>query len=61
MKRFSLVGLLFLIVGVVQAQNYNSETIPASLKNRANAVIRDYSTVVDMRSPENVLINISKA
>jgi len=59
MKR--LIVFLSLIVSIGKAQNYNSETIPASLKNRANAVIRDQNTIVDMRSPENVLINISKA
>jgi len=61
MKGIRLIGFLLFIVAVAKAQNYNSESIPASLKNRANAVIRDCKTVVDMRSPTNVLINISKA
>lgn len=46
---------------MVKAQDYATDAIPASLKNRANAVIRDSKTTVDMRSPDNVLINISKA
>jgi hypothetical protein len=61
MKKIRLFCFLLLVVAVVKAQNYSTEIIPASLKNRANAIIRDSKTVVDMRSPNNVLINISKS
>ncbi len=59
--------LLFLILivlsfkGYAQMQpDYNVENISAALKSRANAVIRNMETTIDMRSPENVTLNIKK-
>ena len=61
MKQF-LTSVLFLcFVFSAKAQNYSIEQIPATLKNRANAVIRDSKTIVDMRSAENVMLSVSKA
>ncbi|TDQ12097.1 DUF3857 domain-containing protein [Pedobacter metabolipauper] len=60
-------NLIFLLViflgtpGFSQVQiNYRTDNIPAELKNRANAVIRNMETTVDMRSPENVIITVKK-
>lgn len=41
--------------------NYNAAEIPAALKNRANAVIRNMETTIDMRSPDNVIHTVKKA
>lgn len=60
MKVFSLTLSLWLISLFAKAQNYSVEQIPAPLKNRAHAVIRDSKTIIDMRSPENVLVSINK-
>ncbi|MDQ8005386.1 MAG: DUF3857 domain-containing protein [Pedobacter sp.] len=61
MKRFHFIWALLLIINAAKAQNYTIENIPASLKNRAHAVIRDDKTIIDMRSPENVLLSVDKA
>lgn len=61
MKVLNLILSLWLISSIANAQNYSAEQIPASLKNRAHAVVRDSKTIIDMRSPENVLVSISKA
>lgn len=48
--------------GYTQEQpDYNVENIPSALKTRANAVIRNMETTVDMRAPENVILNVKKA
>ncbi|MET4083748.1 hypothetical protein ABIB40_003720 [Pedobacter sp. UYP30] len=52
--------LLFAARGFAQ-ENYSVDLIPSNLKNRANAVIRNEETVVDMRSPDNVTLNVTKA
>lgn len=59
--------LLFLILivlsfkGYAQMQpDYNVENISSALKSRASAVIRNMETTIDMRSPENVTLNIKK-
>ncbi|MFD0941215.1 DUF3857 domain-containing protein [Pedobacter boryungensis] len=41
--------------------NYDAELIPATLRNRANATIRNEETVVDMRSPDNVMYSVKQA
>jgi len=48
--------------GYTQEQpDYSVENIPSALKSRANAVIRNMETIVDMRAPENVILNVKKA
>lgn len=61
MKKVSLIAAFLLIYFATNAQVYTVESIPASLKNRANAVVRESKTVVDMGSATNVSINISHA
>ena len=61
MKRISLTFAFALIFSIVNAQVYSVETIPASLRNRANAVIRDSKTTIDMRATDQVVLNISSA
>ncbi|SOD13106.1 DUF3857 domain-containing transglutaminase family protein [Pedobacter xixiisoli] len=61
MKNFSLLFALLGFTFLTKAQNYAVDQIPASLKNRAHAVVRDSKTVVDMRSADNVLLSINKA
>ncbi len=57
--------LMLLVAGMVQqaaAQTlYTAADIPASLKPRANAVLRHMETTVDMRSAEQVVISVKKA
>ncbi|RZM22249.1 MAG: DUF3857 domain-containing protein [Pedobacter sp.] len=40
---------------------YATDRISVSLKNRADAVIRDMETTVDMRAPDNMVLNVKKA
>lgn len=60
-----LLVLIFIAAalnGYTQGQpDYNVENIPSTLKSRANAVIRNMETIVDMRAPENVILNVKKA
>jgi transglutaminase-like putative cysteine protease len=55
---------IFLAAGIMQqaaAQTpYKATHIPPELKPRANAVLRNMETTVDMRSPENVVISVKK-
>ncbi|RZK79635.1 MAG: DUF3857 domain-containing protein [Pedobacter sp.] len=39
---------------------YNVQDIPVTLKNRANAVIRNMETTTDMRAAENVIFTVKK-
>ena len=58
---FTIFSLLFAsVVGFAQ-DNYDVDLIPANLRNRANACIRNEETTIDMRSPDNVLLNVKKA
>lgn len=59
MRRVSLIGLLFLATLISKAQVYSVETIPAPLKNRANAIVRDSKTIIDMKSADNVVLTVS--
>lgn len=61
MKKLQLVFVLLLVVNAATAQNYAVDNIITSLRNRAHAIIRDSKTTIDMRSPENVLLNVDKA
>jgi hypothetical protein len=59
------VPILFLLLilglsGFAQ-DNYDVELIPSALRNRANATIRTKETVVDMRSPDNVMYTVKQA
>ncbi|MEJ7557880.1 MAG: DUF3857 domain-containing protein [Pedobacter sp.] len=59
--RFLLIALLISMRCWAQDySNYNVENIPATLKTRANAVIRNMETAVDMRAPENVIFTVKK-
>ncbi len=59
MRGVSLIGLLFLATLISKAQVYSVETIPAPLKNRANAIVRDNKTIIDMKSADNVVLTVS--
>jgi len=61
MKKIGLLGAFLLSVLFIKAQQFAVDAIPATLKNRTNAVIRNSNTIVDMRSPDNVLMSINKA
>jgi transglutaminase-like putative cysteine protease len=62
MKVISLFFVSFLSFFVGYAQdNYDAELIPATLRSRANATIRNEETVVDMRSPDNVMYSVKQA
>lgn len=62
MRFLFTVLFLFLvsITGFAQ-DNYDVDLIPANLRNRANACIRNEETTIDMRSPDNVMLNVKKA
>jgi len=59
MRGISLIGLLFLVTFIAKAQVYSVETISPSLKNRANAIVRESKTIIDMKSADNVILNVS--
>lgn len=59
-----LIFLLFCSTTISFAQNtvnYNADLIPANLKPRAGAVIRNMETTVDMRTQDNVILYVKKA
>lgn len=55
-----LISFLSFFIGYAQ-DNYDAELIPATLRNRANATIRNEETVVDMRVPDNVVYSVKQA
>ncbi|MGQ7855690.1 DUF3857 domain-containing transglutaminase family protein [Pedobacter sp. WC2501] len=61
--RFLFTTFSFLLVSVISfaQDNYDVDLIPANLRNRANACIRNEEITVDMRSPDNVMLNVKKA
>ncbi|MEJ2880732.1 DUF3857 domain-containing protein [Pedobacter sp. GR22-6] len=65
MKLKQTLLLFFFLVGLKGYSQsffqYDTDKIPTALKSRATAVIRDMETVLDMRSPENVIMNVRKA
>lgn len=62
MKKFITTFLLTLFATIVIAQdNYDVALIPSSMRNRANATIRNEETVVDMQSPTNVIYIVKQA
>lgn len=58
---FSILFILNIHPLCVAQDNYDADLIPSSLRSRANACIRNEETVVDMRSPDNVMLNVKKA
>ncbi|MCZ4223047.1 DUF3857 domain-containing protein [Pedobacter rhodius] len=54
-------SLLFFAITAFSQDNYDADLIPSNLKNRANATIRNEETTVDMRAPDNVILNVKKA
>lgn len=61
MKRLTILLLLVGILQNAKAQGlYKAADIPSMLKPRANAVIRNMETTVDMRSPEQVVILVKQ-
>ena len=62
MKGFYLVILICLShLFCFSQDNYSADLIPSAMRNRANATIRNEETVVDMRSPDNVLYSVKQA
>ncbi|MEH3115664.1 DUF3857 domain-containing transglutaminase family protein [Pedobacter terrae] len=62
MRFLYIIVCLFLgSVSSFAQDNYDVDLIPSNLRNRANACIRNEETTVDMRSPDNVMLNVKKA
>lgn len=62
MRFFSITFFLFFVTLTGFAQdNYDVDLIPSNLRNRANACIRNEETTIDMRAPDNVMLNVKKA
>lgn len=57
----ALAALSFSYLFGFAQDNYDVDLIPSNLKSRANACIRNEETVIDMRSPENVMLTVKKA
>jgi len=58
---FTCLFLLLVAAAGFAQDNYDVDLIPSNLRNRANACIRNEETVVDMRSADNVILNVKKA
>jgi len=58
---FSCISLFLVSVSGFAQDNYDVDLIPSKLRNRANACIRKEETTVDMRAPDNVILNVKKA
>lgn len=62
MKFFtSLLLVIISISNCIAQDNYDTELIASELKNRANAVIRNQETVVDMQASNNVIYTVKQA
>lgn len=62
MKKYLLFFCLFALINEAFSQdNYDVELIPATLRSRANASIRNEETIVDMRAADNVMYTVKKA
>ena len=61
MKRIIILLLLGILQHATAQELYKAADIPSTLKPRANAVIRNMETTVDMRSPEHVVILVKQA
>lgn len=60
LKQIGWLALIFSTFNGYSQIEYPAGEITATLKNRANAVIRKMETTVDMRADDNVVINIKK-
>ncbi|KIA95912.1 hypothetical protein OC25_05015 [Pedobacter kyungheensis] len=58
---FAFFLLLATSLNVFSQDNYDADLVPATLRNRANACIRNEETTIDMRSPDNVMMSVKKA
>ena len=56
-----IICLITFINAAFSQDNYDVDLISGTLKNRANSCIRNEEILVDMRSPENVLLTVKKA
>lgn len=58
-----IIFLIFITTSqIALAQdNYDADLISSALRNRANAIIRNEETVVDMRARDNVLYSVKQA
>lgn len=62
MKQISLFFIIILAAIASSAQDdYDVELIPASLRSRANAIIRNEEIVIDMRAIDNVSYSVKQA
>ena len=57
----ALILALFSLSPCIAQDNYDADLIPATLRNRANAVIRNEETSVNMLTPNNVLYTVKQA
>ena len=57
----ALILALFFWWPCIAQDNYDADLIPATLRNRANAVIRNEETSVNMLTPNNVLYTVKQA
>jgi Domain of Unknown Function with PDB structure (DUF3857) len=58
---FTVFFLILISAAGFAQDNYDVDLIPANLRNRANACIRNEETTVDMRSADNVMLHVKKA
>lgn len=58
---FSVILVFFSLANCLAQANYDVELIPANLRNRANAVIREEEATVNMLAPNNVLYTVKQA
>ncbi|RZL44293.1 MAG: DUF3857 domain-containing protein [Pedobacter sp.] len=62
MKRLVLVLFVLLSSFSTQAQDiYDVDLIPANLRPRANAIVRNKETIVDMKAVDNVMYSVKQA
>ncbi|RZK52425.1 MAG: hypothetical protein EOO87_15265, partial [Pedobacter sp.] len=62
MKRIILALLLLSNTAFCFAQNnYDVDLVPANLRPRANAIIRNQETIVDMKAVDNVMYSVKQA
>lgn len=57
----TLILSFFSLASCIAQDNYDADLIPATLRNRANAVIRNEETSVNMLAPNNVVYTVKQA
>lgn len=57
----TFILLFFVATNGFCQDNYDVDLIPANLRSRANSCIRNEERIVDMQSPDNVMLNVKKA